>query len=51
MDYLRLSVSPSNDSGIRFYKRHGLLEQMLTMECPLYLLKPMEEYLDSWRLK
>lgn len=35
MDYLRLSVFPSNDSGIRFYKRHGLMEQMLTMECPL----------------
>ena len=35
MDYLRLSVFPSNDSGIRFYKRHGLIEQMLTMECPL----------------
>jgi ribosomal protein S18 acetylase RimI-like enzyme len=35
MDYLRLSVFPSNDSEIRFYKRHGLMEQMLTMECPL----------------
>lgn len=35
MDYLRLSVFPSNDSGIRFYKRNGLMEQMLTMECPL----------------
>jgi ribosomal protein S18 acetylase RimI-like enzyme len=35
MDYLRLSVFPSNDSGIRFYKRHGLIDQMLTMECPL----------------
>jgi ribosomal protein S18 acetylase RimI-like enzyme len=35
MDYLRLSVFPTNDKGIRFYKRHGLMEQMLTMECPL----------------
>jgi ribosomal protein S18 acetylase RimI-like enzyme len=35
MEYLRLSVFPTNDSGIRFYKRHGLLEQMLTMECSL----------------
>ena len=35
MEYLRLSVFPTNDNGIRFYKRHGLLEQMLTMECSL----------------
>jgi ribosomal protein S18 acetylase RimI-like enzyme len=35
MEYLRLSVFPTNDSGIRFYKRHGLLKQMLTMECSL----------------
>lgn len=35
MDYLRLSVFPANDSGIRFYKRHGLMEQMITMECSL----------------
>lgn len=35
MEYLRLSVFPKNESGIRFYKRHGLLEQMLTMECTL----------------
>ena len=35
LEYLRLSVFPKNDSGIRFYKRHGLLEQMLTMECTL----------------
>lgn len=34
-EFLRLSVFPTNDSGIRFYKRHGLLEQMLTMECAL----------------
>ena len=33
MGYLRLSVFPTNDSGIRFYKRHGLMEQMVTMEC------------------
>ena len=35
MEYLRLSVFPTNNSSIRFYKRHGLLEQMLTMECSL----------------
>lgn len=35
MGYLRLSVFPTNDSGIRFYKRHGLMEQMVTMECSL----------------
>ncbi|WMJ87570.1 GNAT family N-acetyltransferase [Anaerocolumna sp. MB42-C2] len=35
MGYLRLSVFPANDSGIRFYKRHGLMEQMVTMECSL----------------
>lgn len=35
MEYLRLSVFPANDSSIRFYKNHGLLEQMLTMECSL----------------
>lgn len=33
LEYLRLSVFPVNESGIRFYKRHGLEEQMLTMEC------------------
>jgi ribosomal protein S18 acetylase RimI-like enzyme len=35
MEYLRLSVFPTNESGIRFYKRHGLMEQMLAMECSL----------------
>lgn len=35
MVYLRLFVFPTNDSGIRFYKRHGLMEQMVTMECSL----------------
>lgn len=35
LEYLRLSVFPANESGIRFYKRHGLLEQMLTLEYPL----------------
>jgi ribosomal protein S18 acetylase RimI-like enzyme len=35
MEYLRLSVFPTNESGIRFYKRHGMMEQMLTMECSL----------------
>lgn len=35
MEYLRLSIFPTNESGIRFYKRHGMMEQMLTMECLL----------------
>lgn len=35
LDYLRLSVFPSNDNGIRFYKRQGLQEQMVSMECHL----------------
>lgn len=35
LEYLRLSVFPVNESGIRFYKRHGLQEQMLSMECRL----------------
>lgn len=35
MEYLRLSVFPTNYSGIRFYKHHGLIEQMLSMECSI----------------
>ena len=35
MEYLRLSVLPENKNAQRFYMRHGLTEQMLTMECPL----------------
>ena len=35
MDYLRLSVLPENEGARRFYKYHGLSEQMITMECPL----------------
>lgn len=35
MEYLRLSVFPVNDKGIQFYKRNGMSEQMLTMECTL----------------
>lgn len=34
-DYLRLSVIPGNVDGQRFYRRHGLSEQMITMECPV----------------
>lgn len=34
--YLRLSVIPKNNDGIRFYKRNGMTEQMITMECPIY---------------
>ncbi len=33
MDYLRLSVLPDNKDAQRFYSRHGLCEQMITMEC------------------
>lgn len=32
-EYLRLSVMPTNEAGIRFYKKNGLCEQMITMEC------------------
>jgi len=35
LDYLRLSVLPDNVDAQRFYRRHGLHEQMITMECPL----------------
>ena len=35
MDYLRLSVLPDNENARRFYSRHGLNEQMITMECPI----------------
>lgn len=35
MDYLRLSVLPKNNDAQRFYRRNGLCEQMITMECPL----------------
>lgn len=31
--YLRLSVLPDNTDARRFYARHGLTEQMITMEC------------------
>lgn len=34
-DYLRLSVIPNNKSGIRFYNKNGLTEQMITMECKI----------------
>lgn len=34
-EYLRLSVIPKNLNGMRFYKKNGLLEQMITMECPI----------------
>jgi len=33
MDYLRLSVLPQNKDAQRFYTRHGLYKQMITMEC------------------
>jgi len=36
MDYLRLSVIPANKDAQRFYARHGLIEQMITMECSLH---------------
>ena len=35
LDYLRLSVIPANVDAQRFYARHGLTEQMITMECSL----------------
>ncbi|MCL2300805.1 MAG: GNAT family N-acetyltransferase [Firmicutes bacterium] len=34
-EYLRLSVLPDNLGAQRFYARHGLLPQMLTMEAAL----------------
>jgi GNAT superfamily N-acetyltransferase len=34
-EYLRLTVIPKNIDGIRFYKRNGMAEQMITMECPI----------------
>ncbi|MBQ8641596.1 MAG: GNAT family N-acetyltransferase [Clostridia bacterium] len=34
--YMRLSVIPDNEAGIRFYQKNGLYPQMITMECPLY---------------
>ena len=33
--YLRLSVIPNNEAGIRFYRKNGLYPQMITMECPI----------------
>jgi len=35
LDYLRLSVLPTNKEAQRFYANNGMHEQMLTMECPL----------------
>ena len=32
-DYLRLSVIPKNETAIKFYKKNGLYEQMITLEC------------------
>lgn len=34
-EYLRLSVLPENKDAQHFYTRHGLYEQMITMECSL----------------
>jgi ribosomal protein S18 acetylase RimI-like enzyme len=34
-EYLRLSVLPNNKNAQRFYASHGLIEQMITMECSL----------------
>ena len=36
MDYLRLSILPENKDARRFYYRHGLQEQMITLECPIH---------------
>lgn len=33
VQYLRLSVIPNNEAGIRFYQKNGLYTQMLSMEC------------------
>jgi ribosomal protein S18 acetylase RimI-like enzyme len=35
LEYLRLSVIPNNKAAQRFYSRHGLGEQMITLECRL----------------
>ncbi|MHC1696310.1 MAG: N-acetyltransferase family protein [Eubacteriales bacterium] len=35
LEYLRLSVFPNNKAAQRFYNRHGMCEQMISMECPL----------------
>lgn len=37
MDYLGLSVLPKNKDAQRFYSRHGLCEQMIIVECPIYI--------------
>jgi len=34
-EYLRLSVLPDNVNAQRFYSRHGLTRQMISMECPI----------------
>ena len=34
-NYLRLSVIPKNEAGITFYRKNGLIEQMITMECSI----------------
>lgn len=35
-DYLRLSVIPNNEAGIRFYLKNNFAPQMITMESPLH---------------
>jgi Acetyltransferases len=35
LEYIRLSVIPKNKAAQRFYMRHGLQEQMISMECVL----------------
>lgn len=34
-EFIRLSVFPKNQDGIRFYERNGLTDMMKTMECTL----------------
>ena len=34
-EFIRLSVFPGNQAGLRFYERNGFREMMKTLECPL----------------
>ena len=33
--FVRTQVFPMNEDGLRFYRRNGFAETMITIECPL----------------
>ena len=33
--FVRTQVFPENEDGLRFYRKNGFAETMITIECPL----------------